>query len=101
MDLDPLFDLSGQVDSLVAFLRDETQGRATEQALEDSEEQYRNLVHHSPYCIHEINRDGKLTSMNPAGLQMMGVKDEAEIKEALYNSYSSIRDVFRHYYLMD
>jgi 8-oxo-dGTP pyrophosphatase MutT (NUDIX family) len=27
--------------------------------------------------------------------------NESELKEALYNSYPSIRDVFRHYYLMD
>ncbi|NJN25644.1 MAG: NUDIX hydrolase [Cyclobacteriaceae bacterium] len=27
--------------------------------------------------------------------------NEVELKEALYNTYPSIRDVFRHYYLMD
>ena len=27
--------------------------------------------------------------------------NEVELKESLYNSYASIRDVFRHYYLMD
>jgi len=27
--------------------------------------------------------------------------NESELKEALYNTYPSIRDVFRHYYLMD
>jgi hypothetical protein len=26
---------------------------------------------------------------------------EAELNEALYSTYPSIRDVFRHYYLMD
>ena len=28
-------------------------------------------------------------------------RNETELKEALYTTYPSVRDVFRHYYLMD
>lgn len=40
---------------------------------------YKAIVAASPVCIHEIDLDGKLTSMNPAGLKMMSVDDESEI----------------------
>lgn len=37
------------------------------------------LIAYSPFCIHEIDAQGRLCSMNPAGLTMMGAADEAEI----------------------
>jgi two-component system cell cycle sensor histidine kinase/response regulator CckA len=43
------------------------------------EDRFRILVERSPYCIHEIDREGRLVSMNAAGLCMMGVREEAEI----------------------
>ncbi len=35
------------------------------------EQQYRLVVEASPYCIHQIGLDGRLLSMNPAGLDML------------------------------
>jgi PAS domain S-box-containing protein len=49
-----------------------------------SEERFRLLIEHAPVCIHEIDLQGRLTSMNPAGLRMMGVEDEAEIRGMPY-----------------
>ena len=51
-----------------------------EVALKASEEKYRNLVNVTPFCIHEIDLDGKLLSMNTAGLEMMGVENESQIR---------------------
>ncbi len=51
----------------------------TELLLADGEARFRELVQHSPYCIHEIDMAGALTSMNPAGLRMMGVDSESAI----------------------
>jgi PAS domain S-box-containing protein len=49
------------------------------EALHTSESLNRRLVENSPFCIHEIELDGTLRSMNPAGLAMMGVSSEADV----------------------
>lgn len=49
------------------------------------------------YCIDD-------TAMKPQreeNIEDLKWMNEPELKEALYNTYPSIRDVFRHYYLMD
>ncbi len=46
---------------------------------EPDDSRYRLLVECSPYCIHQIDPDGRLRSMNAAGLRMMGVETEDEI----------------------
>jgi PAS domain S-box-containing protein len=55
-----------------------------EQRLRESEQRYRTLVESTPLCIHEIDVQGRLLSMNPAGLAMMGAKDEQEIVSLFY-----------------
>lgn len=50
-----------------------------EEALRESEARYRMLVEHSPYCIHEIDRDGRFVSINKAGLANLGVNAESDI----------------------
>jgi len=47
--------------------------------LRRSEQKYRDLVAVSPVCIHEIDLQGRILSMNPVGLKMMGIKNEAEV----------------------
>jgi len=49
------------------------------------------------YCVDDSNMKPQIEE-NIEDIRWM---DETELKEALYNSYPSIRDVFRHYYLMD
>jgi ADP-ribose pyrophosphatase YjhB (NUDIX family) len=49
------------------------------------------------YCIDDSNMKPQLEE-NIEDIQWM---NESELKEAFYNTYPSIRDVFRHYYLMD
>ncbi|MEQ8667147.1 MAG: PAS domain S-box protein [Rhodospirillales bacterium] len=67
----------------IAMLLDRSAARRkrqrAESALAESEERYRRLVQASPICIHEIDLDGRLASMNPAGLRMMGVENENEV----------------------
>jgi PAS domain S-box-containing protein len=55
-----------------------------EQRLKESNQRYRTLVECAPLCIHEIDVQGRLLSMNPAGLVMMGAKDEQEILSLFY-----------------
>ena len=52
---------------LFAFT-DVTERKKTEEALRDSEKRFRALVESAPICIHEIDLEGNLTSMNTAGL---------------------------------
>lgn len=49
------------------------------------------------YCIDDINMKPQLEE----NIEEIKWMNETELKEALYNTYPSIRDVFRHYYLMD
>jgi ADP-ribose pyrophosphatase YjhB (NUDIX family) len=49
------------------------------------------------YCIDDSEMKPQLEE-NIEDIKWM---NETELKEALYNTYPSIRDVFRHYYLMD
>jgi two-component system, sensor histidine kinase and response regulator len=55
-----------------------------DESLRESEHRYRTLVECAPFCIHEIDLQGRLLSMNPAGLAMMGAKDEQEIVSLFY-----------------
>jgi len=49
-----------------------------------SEDRYRVLIDNSPVCIHEIDMDGVLVSMNSAGLAMLGVGDESKVTGMAY-----------------
>jgi len=49
-------------------------------------------VENSPYCIHEIDREGKIMSMNRVGLQMTGRKLERDIIGVDYLDTVSITD---------
>ena len=52
--------------------------------LRESENHYRLLVENSPMSIHEIDRNGRITSMSQAGLRMRGVDNESEVQGTLY-----------------
>jgi len=53
-------------------------------ALRESENRHRLLIENSPVSIHEIDLDGRVTSMNRAGLQMRGVVEESEVQGTFY-----------------
>jgi diguanylate cyclase (GGDEF)-like protein/PAS domain S-box-containing protein len=52
--------------------------------LRESESHYRLLVMNAPVSIHEIDLEGRITSMNRAGLLMQGAKEESEVVGSLY-----------------
>ena len=70
--------VSGEV-MIAAAIVNVTARMQREKALRESEARYRMLVEHSPYCIHEIDRDGRFVSMNKAGLANLGVNAESDV----------------------
>ncbi len=69
---------------LLGTLQDITERKLAQESLKSSEEKYRTLVETSPYCIHQIDTQGRIISMNRAGLQMLDEKDEDSIVGQLY-----------------
>ena len=84
MRLRPYRTLANVIDGVVITFSDITERKQNEQILGESEARYRTLVEKSPYCIHEIDLDGRLISMNPAGLRMMNLKSKDKIIGTLY-----------------
>jgi diguanylate cyclase (GGDEF)-like protein/PAS domain S-box-containing protein len=64
---------------------EEIRGRKdAERKLVQNEARYRLLVENSPMCIHEIDLEGKIISMNRAGLDMLSLKEEKEVQGIKY-----------------
>ena len=72
-------DALGKPKFTVAAVQDINERKHTEEALRESEARYRTLIENSPYCIHELDLQGRLISMNRAGLKMMSVEHATEI----------------------
>ena len=47
--------------------------------MQASEQRHRTLVESAPLCIHEIDLQGRILSMNSAGLRMLGAQDVDEV----------------------
>lgn len=75
--------------------------KTSESALAESETKFRTLIESSPVCIHEIDLQGKIISMNSAGLDMMGVSSEKEVRGLDYLTLSSPTDQDRVNTLFD
>lgn len=80
----PYRTVAGVIDGVVITFDDITERKKHEQILQESEAKYRMLVERSPYGIHEIDLEGRFISINPAGLRMMGVEANSNIKGTLY-----------------
>ncbi|MFT5134059.1 MAG: diguanylate cyclase (GGDEF)-like protein/PAS domain S-box-containing protein, partial [Gammaproteobacteria bacterium] len=85
-DLEPMF---------AAIILDITARKQSEMELQNSELKYRTLVESSPYCIHQIDLNGMIISMNRAGLDMLAIKDEEAIVGTSY--LGAVNDLHREY----
>ena len=57
----------------------ERQRAHAERALRESEARHRSLIEASPICIHEMDKNGRITSINTAGLRILGLKRAEEV----------------------
>ena len=55
------------------------------QSNNEASEKYKLLIDHIPLCIHEINRDFRISFMSEAGLKMLGLgKCRCRIRKRLF-----------------
>jgi len=73
----------------IAYIRDTTDRKAAELALQLSETRYRELVQHAAYGIYQSTADGRFVSANPALVAMLGYASEEELL-----SLDIVRDVY-------
>lgn len=66
------FDHHGQLQQVHCVLLDQTEQRATERALHESEAQFRSIFDHAPVGIALVDREGKPLLSNPALQQILG-----------------------------
>jgi PAS domain S-box-containing protein len=77
--------LEGRGEALwVCIQQDVTERRLAEEKRSAADRRYRLLVENAPYCIHEIDRDGRILSMNAAGLRMLGLASEDDVRGRPY-----------------
>ncbi len=77
--VNPIRSHEGTIEGVSALAQDITERWRSKEALQKSEAENRLLIENAPYCIHQIDTQGRLFSMNPMGLQMMNVADEGAI----------------------
>jgi len=77
--ISPIKDASGKVVGASAIARDVTARKRTQEALQQSESNFRSLVHDAPYGIYRATLDGRLLQVNPALVKMLGYDSEAEL----------------------
>lgn len=68
----PIID-KGEVVGITVFSSDITNRIDMEKELRKSEARYRTLISNTPFCIHEVNFEGKLTSINETGVKMFNM----------------------------
>ena len=72
----PLFDQEGRRCGAIEVVRDVTEQKRVEQALQESERKYRELVEHANSIILRWTHDGRITFLNEFGQRFFGYSPE-------------------------
>ena len=78
-----LYDHNGEIIGAIESIRDITDRKVAEAALQESEERYRTLVHNLPVAVYRNvpGPEGQFLMANPAFCKMFGFKNEEEVKK--------------------
>ncbi|MEW8296048.1 MAG: EAL domain-containing protein [Candidatus Thiodiazotropha sp.] len=71
-----------RVKAAIAFVEDITERKHMEAELRSSELNLRRLVDAEPASVTTLDEDGRLLSINPAGLEILEAEDMAQLREA-------------------
>ena len=74
------YDDNGNSVAHVGVARDLTQQLENESLLHDTQDKFRNLFRDLKDAVYETTPEGKFIDMNPAGLELLGVKSLEELK---------------------
>ncbi len=98
LSLSPIRNVTGGVGGVSSIIRDITERKATAEALQVSQEQYRDLFEHSQglLCTHTL--DGVILTSNPAGAELFGLTVDQMVGRRLDEFLvPSVRNFFGDY----
>jgi PAS domain S-box-containing protein len=82
----PQRDYAGNMTGVIGVSNDITERKRAEMALQQSEANYRSMVERAPYGIYRADAEGRLLSVNPALVEMLGYESAEELTEANLNA---------------
>jgi len=77
---------SGEILTVMSLVEDITEKKKIEEIVKQNEKRYRTLITNSPFCIHELDLDQRILSMNRSGLDMMCIDKEDDILGTVYST---------------
>jgi PAS domain S-box-containing protein len=82
----PVIDKDGVIDFVVVFIQDITEFRHAENALQESEKKYRELVENISDAIYALNEEGAVIYINPAVENFLGFSQD-EVKGRTFQEF--------------
>ncbi|WP_312096900.1 EAL domain-containing protein [Niallia sp.] len=82
--LTPIMDEQNEVKYIVSITRDITESIMEKRLLHESKQKYRSLVDNNLDAVFTVNLDGVIQEVNPAGLKLIGFRDENHPLFSLY-----------------
>jgi PAS domain S-box-containing protein len=83
VSVDPVVDEQGHLAQVVHIVRDITERKWAEEALQMSEERFRTIFEHAPVGIFQSTTGGRLLSANTTGASLFGYDSSADIVHAI------------------